>query len=97
MVSLADRMICDIMMGQWSVAEVAMDDLQFFTRMEFFCFLGIRYFNLGLFEDAISQFSLAIKEKTLNDLEENYPAAEEEEQEGLEELDVPVETETKNN
>ena len=64
--------------------------------MEYFCYLGIRFFNLGMFEDSINQFSLAIKEKTLSDLEDNYAGAEEE-QEGMDELDAPVETETKNN
>lgn len=29
--------------------------------------MGIKYFNTGLFEEAINQFSVAVKEKTLMD------------------------------
>jgi hypothetical protein len=39
--------------------------------MEYFNYMGIKYFNLKQYEEAINQFSIAIKEKTLIDLEEN--------------------------
>ena len=69
--SPADQMICDIMLGQWSTPEVIFDSLQFFSKMEYFNYMGIKYFNLKQYEEAINQFSIAIKEKTLIDLEEN--------------------------
>ena len=46
--------------------------------MEYFCYLGIKYYNLGHFEEAANQFSIAIKEKTLMDLEENPQSPSEE-------------------
>ena len=62
-------MICDIILGSWSTEEVNPEGMQLFTRMEYHCYLGIKYFNLQHYEDAINHFSMAIKEKTLMDLE----------------------------
>lgn len=47
--------------------------------MEYFCYMGIKYYNLNMYEEAINQFSLALKEKTLLDLEENSPISAEDE------------------
>lgn len=67
--SQADRMICDIILGCWSTEEVPYDDLQYFSRVEYYNYLGIKYFNAGSVEEALSNFSLALKEKSLRDLE----------------------------
>jgi hypothetical protein len=82
-------MICDIMLGQWSVPVVPIEEVSFFSRMEYFCYMGIKYFNLGQFEEAIDQFSIAVKEKTLIDLEENAQIVEDEAE--SEDLEVPIE------
>jgi hypothetical protein len=46
--------------------------------MEYHCFMGIKYFNIGQFDEAINQFTIAIKEKNLMDLEENVQNSTEE-------------------
>jgi len=45
--SPADAMICDIMMGQWSVSEAPIDTLKIFSRVDYYCYLGIKYYHLG--------------------------------------------------
>lgn len=65
--------------------------------MEYFCYLGIKHFNLGQYEEAINHFSMGIKEKTLMDFEDTPQTnAEEESQEG-DDLEVAVDAETKQN
>lgn len=88
-------MICEVMLGHWSVKEEGPEDLCVFNRMEYYCYVGIRHFGLGEYEEAISHFSYAIKEKSLMDLEGSAPGEEvEEEQEGAEAV---IEAETKQN
>lgn len=47
--SSADRMICDIILGKWSTADVFPDDLEYFTRVDYYSYLGIKYYQLGSF------------------------------------------------
>ena len=38
--------------------------------------MGIKYYNLGMYEEAINQFLVAVKEKSLMDLEESVAGGE---------------------
>jgi hypothetical protein len=68
MSSQADRMICEVILGHWSVEETPPDDLHFFTRVEYYSYLGIRSYHLQQYDEAINNFTLALKEKSLQDL-----------------------------
>ena len=71
MKSPADAMICDIMMGKWSTNETEIDTINIFTRVDYYCYMGIKYYHLGQFEESITYFTYAIKQKGLMDLEQN--------------------------
>ncbi len=64
-------MICDIILGRWSTDDVFPDDLEYFTRVDYYSYLGIKYYQLGSYEEALNNFILSAKEKSLLDLEEN--------------------------
>jgi len=49
MKSPSDAMICDIMMGKWSTNETDIDALNIFTRVDYYCYMGIKYYHLGQF------------------------------------------------
>jgi hypothetical protein len=84
MASVADRTICEVILGHWSVEEAPADDLHFFTRVEYYCYLGIRSYHQQQFDEAINNFTLALKEKSLQDLEEGAGGEREREGEGEE-------------
>lgn len=68
MESKSDKMICDIILGQWSTNEQSAEDLEYFNRIEYYNYLGIKCYHQGNYEEALSNFSLALKEKSLLDL-----------------------------
>lgn len=70
-------MICDILLGHWSVEESSAEDLEYFSRVEYYHYLGIKYYQQGEYEEALNNFNLAIKEKSLQDLEENLANSQE--------------------
>ena len=70
MESQADRMICDILVEDIQVPEEKPTDLQYFSIVQYYCYLGIKYLKLQNYEEAINNFILASKEKSLSDLEE---------------------------
>lgn len=47
MTSSGDKMICDILLGHWSVEESSAEDLEYFSRVEYYHYLGIKYYQLG--------------------------------------------------
>ena len=71
MVSGADRMVCQIIEGLYSVEEQSPQDMEYFDRVAYYSYLGIKSFHLGQYEEAISHFGMAMKEKGLMDLEDN--------------------------
>ena len=71
MESKGDQMVCRIIEGVYSTEEYQPNDLEFFSRVAYYSYLGIRSFHLGEYQESIAHFSLAIKEKGLMDLEEN--------------------------
>lgn len=94
----ADQMICDIIMGKYPQEEVSAEDLEYFNRVEYYNYLGIKDYYQNDLEEAINNLNLALKEKSLMDLEENIVGSVEEEgQENEESNEGTIESETKPN
>lgn len=45
--------------------------LKFFTIIQYYHLLGVAYFNLGEYERALEEFTIALKECQLRDMERN--------------------------
>ena len=61
MTSQGDKMICDIILGRWSTDDTFPDDLEYFTRVDYYSYLGIKCYQLGAYEEALNNFILAAK------------------------------------
>lgn len=42
-------MICDIILGRWSTDDKFPDDLEYFTRVDYYSYLGVKYYHLGAY------------------------------------------------
>ncbi len=49
MSSHGDRMVCDIILGRWSTDDAFPDDLEYFTRVDYYSYLGVKYYHLGAY------------------------------------------------